>query len=56
MHPATEATAIAGTSAATIRTRQYAATFAFAYVWGWPLVNNLNRSFGALIRVRRQLA
>jgi hypothetical protein len=51
MHPAlpefSPATQIAGTPAGTVMTPEYAATLArFAYVWGWPLVNNLNRSIG----------
>jgi hypothetical protein len=51
MHPAlpefSPATQIAGTPAGTVMTTEYAATLArFAYVWGWPLVNNLNRSIG----------
>jgi len=38
---------IVGTPACTVMTAEYAATLArFAYVWGWPLVNNLNRSIG----------
>jgi hypothetical protein len=38
---------VAGTPAGTVMTLEYAATLArFAYVWGWPLVNNLNRSIG----------
>ena len=38
---------IAGTPAGTVMTPEYAATVArFAYIWGWPLVNNLNRSIG----------
>jgi hypothetical protein len=36
---------IAGTPADTVMTPEYVATVArFAYIWGWPLVNNLNRS------------
>ncbi len=36
---------IAGTPAGTVMTPEYVATIArFAYVWGWPLVNNLNRA------------
>jgi hypothetical protein len=36
---------IAGTPAGTVMTPEYAATLArFAYIWGWPLVNNLNRA------------
>jgi hypothetical protein len=36
---------IAGTPADTIMTPEYVATVGrFAYVWGWPLVNNLNRA------------
>jgi hypothetical protein len=38
---------IAGTPAGTVMTPEYAATVArFAYLWGWPLVNNLNRALG----------
>jgi hypothetical protein len=38
---------IAGTPAGTVMTPEYVATVArFAYVWGWPLVNNLNRALG----------
>jgi hypothetical protein len=38
---------IAGTPAGTVMTTEYVATIArFAYIWGWPLVNNLNRSIG----------
>jgi hypothetical protein len=38
---------IAGTPAGTVMTPEYVATVArFAYVWGWPLVNNLNRAIG----------
>jgi hypothetical protein len=38
---------IAGTPPGTVMTTEYAATVArFAYLWGWPLVNNLNRSIG----------
>src|SRR5215469_4713928 len=37
--------AIAGTPANTMMTPEYvAAVGRFAYVWGWPLVNNLNRA------------
>lgn len=36
---------IAGTPATTVMTPEYVATVGrFAYIWGWPLVNNLNRS------------
>ena len=36
---------IAGTPSDTVMTPEYVATVArFAYIWGWPLVNNLNRS------------
>jgi hypothetical protein len=38
---------ILGTPAGTVMTPAYVATIGrFAYVWGWPLVNNLNRSLG----------
>src|SRR5271163_378949 len=38
---------IAGTPADTMTTPEYAATVArFAYLWGWPLVNNFNRALG----------
>ena len=38
---------IAGTPSGTVMTPEYvAAVGRFAYVWGWPLVNNLNRSLG----------
>jgi hypothetical protein len=41
------ATQIAGTPSGTVMTPEYVATVArFAYIWGWPLVNNLNRSLG----------
>jgi hypothetical protein len=37
--------AILGTPAGTVMTSEYvAAVGRFAYIWGWPLVNNLNRS------------
>ena len=36
---------IAGVPAGTVMTKEYVETIAqFAYLWGWPLVNNLNRS------------
>jgi len=36
---------IAGTPAGTVMTPEYVAAIGrFAYVWGWPLVNNLNRA------------
>jgi hypothetical protein len=36
---------IAGTPAETVMTAEYVATVGrFAYIWGWPLVNNLNRA------------
>src|SRR5271168_2066360 len=38
---------IAGTPGGTVMTPEYVAAIArFAYLWGWPLVNNLNRSLG----------
>ncbi len=38
---------IAGTPSGTVMTPEYVATVGrFAYIWGWPLVNNLNRSLG----------
>ena len=38
---------IAGTPTGTVMTPEYVSTIGrFAYVWGWPLVNNLNRSIG----------
>jgi hypothetical protein len=38
---------ILGTPAGTVMTPEYvAAVGRFAYIWGWPLVNNLNRSLG----------
>src|SRR5580698_215488 len=38
---------IAGTPTGTVMTPVYVATVGrIAYVWGWPLVNNLNRSIG----------
>lgn len=41
----TPASSIAGTPAGTVMTPEYVATVGrFAYIWGWPLVNNLNRS------------
>jgi hypothetical protein len=46
--PAASTTAqIAGTPSGTVMTPEYVATVGrFAYIWGWPLVNNLNRSLG----------
>ena len=42
-----QTTAIAGTPSGTVMTPEYvAAVGRFAYLWGWPLVNNLNRSLG----------
>jgi hypothetical protein len=39
------ATDICGTPQGTIMIREYVETVArFAYIWGWPLVNNLNRA------------
>jgi hypothetical protein len=39
---------IAGTPAGTVMTPEYVATVGrFAYIWGWPLVDNLNRSLAA---------
>lgn len=39
------ASGIAGTPAGTVMSKEYVATVGrMAYVWGWPLVNNLNRS------------
>src|SRR5690349_9282215 len=36
---------ISGTPPGTVMTKEYVAMVGrFAYVWGWPLVNNLNRS------------
>src|SRR5262249_54180468 len=36
---------ILGTPANTVMTPEYVVTVArFAYLWGWPLVNNLNRA------------
>jgi hypothetical protein len=41
-HPTSHA---AGTPASTVMTPEYVAMVGrFAYLWGWPLVNNLNRS------------
>jgi hypothetical protein len=41
------ATQIAGTPSGTVMTPEYvAAVGRIAYIWGWPLVNNLNRSLG----------
>ncbi|WP_353064616.1 DUF1254 domain-containing protein [Tunturibacter psychrotolerans] len=38
---------IAGTPSGTVMTPEYvAAVGRFAYIWGWPLVNNLNRALG----------
>jgi hypothetical protein len=44
--PAAQAAAqIAGTPSGTVMTPEYVATIGrFAYVWGWPLLNNLNRA------------
>jgi hypothetical protein len=46
--PATPSAAqIAGTPSGTVMTPEYVAAIGrFAYIWGWPLVNNLNRSLG----------
>jgi hypothetical protein len=42
---AKKATGLAGTPAGTIMTPEYiAAVGQIAYLWGWPLVNNLNRA------------
>jgi hypothetical protein len=42
------ASQIAGTPAATVMTPEYvAAVGRFAYIWGWPLVNNFNRGAAA---------
>jgi hypothetical protein len=39
---------IAGTPAGTVMTPDYIATVGrFAYIWGWPLVDHLNRSLAA---------
>src|SRR5271154_3686339 len=39
------ASEIKGTPAGTVMTKEYVETIGrFAYLWGWPLVNNLNRS------------
>jgi hypothetical protein len=48
MHGSTpKASEILGTPAGTVMTAEYvAAVGRFAYIWGWPLVNNLNRSHG----------
>lgn len=44
---ASAAAQIAGTPVGTVMTPEYVATIGrFAYIWGWPLVNNLNRSIG----------
>jgi hypothetical protein len=41
------ASEIAGTPPGTIMTKDYVAMVGrLAYVWGWPLVNNLNRPCG----------
>ncbi len=47
--PAAPAAAqIAGTPTGTVMTPEYVASVGrFAYIWGWPLVNNLNRSLAA---------
>jgi hypothetical protein len=38
---------IQGTPAGTVMTPEYVASVGrIAYLWGWPLVNNLNRSLG----------
>jgi hypothetical protein len=40
-------TEIAGTPSGTVMTPEYVASVGrFAYIWGWPLVNNLNRALG----------
>jgi hypothetical protein len=45
--PALKPTEIQGTPAGTVMTPEYvAAVGRIAYLWGWPLVNNLNRSLG----------
>jgi hypothetical protein len=42
-----KASEILGTPAGTVMTPEYVATVGrFAYIWGWPLVNNLNRALG----------
>ena len=41
------ASEIKGTPAGTVMTKEYVETIGrFAYLWGWPLVNNLNRALG----------
>ncbi|MFM0167676.1 DUF1254 domain-containing protein [Paraburkholderia sediminicola] len=43
--PATSAAQIIGTPPGTVTTKEYVATVGrLAYLWGWPLVNNFNRS------------
>ena len=45
--PAPKPEKILGTPAGTVMTPEYvAAVGRFAYIWGWPLVNNLNRALG----------
>ena len=41
------ASEVPGTPPGTVMTKEYAAAVGrVAYIWGWPLVNNLNRSLG----------
>src|SRR5471030_9656 len=41
------ASEVPGTPPGTVMTKEYvAAVGRIAYIWGWPLVNNLNRSLG----------
>ena len=45
--PPRMASEVPGTPAGTVMTREYvAAVGRIAYIWGWPLVNNFNRSLG----------
>lgn len=45
--PPQSASEFAGTPSGTVMTEEYVRTVArMAYIWGWPLVNNFNRSLG----------
>src|SRR5271155_100251 len=45
--PASTSKPILGTPSGTVMTPEYvAAVGRYAYIWGWPLVNNLNRALG----------
>jgi len=47
VQPPKSAAGVPGTPPGTVMTKEYVEMVGrFAYVWGWPLVNNLNRSIG----------